>query len=132
MKVYFDENYSYYVARAFNLFEFNDNEIEVQSTQDALYAGATDEEIVKHVARNKGVLFTKDSDFIKAQLITSLMKSHKIGLIYMKTPKKEVYWNTILILLKAYIDARTNIFSIRRIPYYYEIMPNGKLKRMSL
>ena len=132
MKVYFDENYSHYVAKAFNLFECKLKEVEVIATEDALYKSASDEEIVKHVSENNGILFTKDGDFVKAQLITELMKSYKIGLFYMKTPKKEVYWNMILVLTKAYIEARKEVFFNLNMPFYYEIMPNGRIKKMLL
>ena len=132
MKVYFDENFSHYVAKAFNLFECKLKKVDVISTEDALYAGASDEEIVKYVSENNGILFTKDCDFVKAQLITELMKSHKIGLFYMKTPKKEVYWDMILLLTKAYIEARNEVFFNLDIPFCYEIMSSGRIKKLCL
>lgn len=132
MKIYFDENYSHYVAKAFNLFECKLKEVEVIATEDALYKSASDEEVVKYVSQNSGILFTKDVDYVKAQLITELMKSYKIGLFYMKTPRKEVYWDTNLILMKAYIEARRDVFFNLTLPFYYEIMPSGKIKKMSL
>jgi predicted nuclease of predicted toxin-antitoxin system len=131
MKVYFDANYSQYIARAFNFFELTGRENEVFSTVQFLYEDASDEEIVKYVAENKGVLFTKDSDFVKVQLIIELMKSYNIGLFYLKTPKKEIYWDTILILTKAYMKSRL-IFQTKYIPYYYEIMSNGNIKERLL
>ena len=130
MKVYFDENLSHYVARAFNLFECKIKNVEVISTVDALYAGAPDEEVVEHVAKNGGILFTKDCDYLKAQLIVELMRSHKIGLVYMKTQRKEEYWDTILLLTKAYINARNDVFFKMNIPFCYEVMPNGTVKKL--
>lgn len=132
MKVYFDENFSHYVAKAFNLFECKLKQVEVIATEEVLYKGAPDEEVVKYVSQNNGILFTKDDDYVKAQLITELMKSHSIGLFYMKTPRKEVYWETNLTLMKAYIEARNEVFFSLTLPFYYEIMPNGKIKKMSI
>lgn len=131
MKVYFDANFSQYIAKAINQLEIARHEIEVIVTNEALRDGASDEEIVKYVADNNGVLFTKDSDFKKAKLITELMKSHDIGLFYMKTPKKEIYWETIVTIVKAYKDAREVILN-KTPPYYYEIKPNGKIKEGNL
>jgi len=127
MKVYFDENYSKYVAHAFHLFEYTHGEIEVHSTIDALYRGATDLEIVKYISKNKGVLFTKDKDFKKVQLITEMMKSNSMGLFFMKTPRKENYWDIIEKLIKSYRKCRVEILN-RNIPYYYEIKSGGEIE----
>lgn len=131
MKVYFDENYSKYIAQAFNLFEYTHGEIEVYSTIDALRRGATDLEIVKYVSNNNGVLFTKDKDFKKVQLIIEMMKSNSMGLFFVKTPKKENYWDIVEKLTKSYRICREEILK-RKIPYYYEIKSGGKIEKLNL
>jgi len=131
MKIFFDENYSKYIAKAIGLLEYTDGKIEVLVTDEELYKGASDQEVVELVSVNNGVLFTKDKDFKKAKLIVELMKTRKMGLFYMKTLKKDVYWETIVRLMKSYIHCRGKILN-QNIPYYYEIMPNGTIKEMLL
>lgn len=131
MKIYFDANYSKYIAKAIGFLEQTAGVIQTFATDDELYEGASDAEVVNLVSENGGILFTKDIDFKKVQLIIDLMKRHKMGLFYLRTPKKEVYWDTITILFKAYKDIREVILT-KNIPYYYEIKPNGKIAKLSL
>lgn len=131
MNIYFDANYSRYVAEAFNLLEMAYGENAVFSTVNEIGDNAPDEDVVLHVAKNRGILFTKDKDFKKAKLIVELMQNNPIGLFYYKTPKKEKHWDTISLLMRVYKNCR-DIFSTKRIPYYYEIRAGGKLQKMDL
>ncbi len=53
MKVFFDANYSIYHAKAIGLLERAKGEIEVIVTDEALYEGASDEEVIKLVAKTR-------------------------------------------------------------------------------
>jgi predicted nuclease of predicted toxin-antitoxin system len=131
MNVFFDENFSEYLAEALNLLEKTDGKLEVYSTKTALYRSAPDDEIVRFVAANGGVLFSKDSDFRKAQLITDLMKEHHIGLFYFKTPRKEVYWDTVVTIIRAFQKCREFILTMEA-PYCFEILHGGGVKARPL
>ncbi len=67
MLVYFDECTSQYIAEALNQFELMPKEIKVIHTTNAKGLGkkATDEQIVKIVSKNNGVLFSQDDDLEK-------------------------------------------------------------------
>jgi hypothetical protein len=132
MKVYFDANFSSYLADALNLLEKTNGEFQVFSTTKELKPDSSDEEIVLHVSENKGVLFTKDSDFRKTPLILELMRSHNIGLFYMKPPKKEVHWDTIVTIIRAFNECREKMRELK-IPYCFEITAgSGKLHRKDM
>ena len=131
MKVYFDENYSQYLAHALNSLEYTTNQIQVIATFDIL-PGETDRVIAEHVADNHGVLFSKDKDFKKAQFLVKLMESHKIGIFYLKTQKKEEYWKLVDLVMRAYINKCRNIILTQRIPYFCEIMANSSVKQRTL
>lgn len=131
MNIYFDANYSKYLAHAINELEFTSHEIQALHIAEILGDGIEDEDVIRHVSQNNGILFTKDSDFKKVKIIVDCMKSHSIGLFYMKTPKKEVYWQTVVRLIRAYINCRVVILN-KTIPYAYEIMPNSSLNILSL
>lgn len=129
MKVYFDANYSPYIPKALNLLEFTRNEIEVISTEDKdVLPGASDEDIATYIARQGGILFSKDQDFKKAQFLTELMSTLQLGLFYMKTQKKEEYWHLCSVILKSYIKKCRSIILTKHRPYFYEIMANGNVK----
>ena len=131
MKVFFDENFSQYIAHAINSLEFTTNQIQVIATYDIL-SGESDRVIAEYVASQNGVLFSKDKDFKKVQFLVELMDTFRIGLFYMKTQKKEDYWRLCDVIIKAYINKCRDIILSNKRPYYYEIMGNGSLKHRPL
>ena len=131
INVYFDENTSRYIADAINKLESGEGKISVHHTLEVFgKQGVPDEDIVRMVHDNSGVLFSQDADFVKAQQIVEAIKQYPIGLFYLKQ-KSMSYWKLVNIYVKAWTQAREEIIK-GRIPYYFEIMPNGKIKKRPL
>ena len=131
--VYFDECTSQYIAEALNQLELKPKEIKVIHTLNAKGLGkrATDEQIVKIVSKNNGVLFSQDDDFKKAQVMIEAIKKYPIGLFYFKQPKSTNYWDLVRIYTKCWLNARNKILNLD-IPYYFEIMSTGKIRQRTL
>ncbi|MCP4457016.1 MAG: hypothetical protein GY816_03155 [Cytophagales bacterium] len=109
MRVYFDENTSLYIANSINVLESRKKEITVFHTKAEFGKGEVDEVIVRKVHENKGVLFSQDDDFKKAQEVVEAMKAYPIGFFYFKQPKKTSYWNLVSVYMKCWLEARTKI-----------------------
>lgn len=121
--VYFDANYSEYIAEAFHQLEICQEEIDVQSTKRALAEDATDEEVIALVSENNGILFTQDIDFRKVPILKQIIKENNIGVFIYKqhhTP----YWDLVRLLINCWADARKFILKEKR-PFIYRITTKG-------
>jgi hypothetical protein len=132
MRVYFDENFSRYLAHAINSLEQKEGEIEVLSVTD-FFSGTTDEELIPLLASMGAVLVTKDNDFKKIQHHVHLMREHKLGVFFFKPTSKGILkWDEIQYIIKAWPQIRHYILNKNSPPYLKMLKTNGKLEDLEL
>ncbi len=125
MKVFFDENFSRFLVYALNELEKPYGKIEVFATIDFM-AGATDEEVIRHVADNNGVLFTRDTDFHKQKLLRAIINSKKVGLVYFGI-RNTNNWMQVRYVIYNWHLLREQIIKKKK-SFAYRIVRDGKGK----
>lgn len=127
MKIFFDENFSPYLANGFSLFQqgYKVDSIEVLHIGESLGKGIADDEWIPRIAKMHGVAITQDQQIIHSQLF-SLCVKHKIGIFFFKPPKRKsyTYWGWIDFVYKNWNEIKKCSKSTNR-PFAYLIKPNS-------
>lgn len=87
MKLFFDENFSVYIARGLNEFEFPEGKTTVHNTKQYFGEGIKDEDLIPMVGNENGILLTQDIRMVRTRLYVNLMIDHKMGGFFLSLPK---------------------------------------------
>jgi predicted nuclease of predicted toxin-antitoxin system len=128
--IYLDENFSHRIAAALNCIEDIEGKIEVRSTELVFGKGVKDPNLVPLLTKDC-CLITKDADFKRQQILTTLISRHGIGVFHFKPPNNSNHWDQIKFLIRAYPDLRKIVLK-EKPPYLYAIRVNGKIERLEL
>lgn len=129
--IYIDENIPSQVAQALDLFERKENVLMVKSTITVFGVGATDEAIVNGMNKTMDFLVTKDSDFKRMKILTTLIKLQAVGIFHFRPPSGTKYWPQLEYLIKAWPNIREAALN-EKPPFLYEFRTNGKLNQLHL
>lgn len=128
--IYLDENFSHRIADSLNSLEQIEGVIEVKSTQTSFGRGVLDPDLIPKLTSDS-CLITKDADFKRQQVLTTLIKSQGIGVFHFKPPTGCSHWTQIQFLIKSYPDIRQIVLR-NNPPYLYAIKTNGKIEELYL
>lgn len=100
MKIFFDENFSPFIAKGMAQFESGPREdpVEVLHVLDQFPRGTPDEELIPKIAQKHGVLITKDFNIARTQMLSKLCRDYKLALIIFRPPSKKGvgHWDWVL------------------------------------
>lgn len=129
--IYLDENLSEYVAEALGFLNkgyFKD--IQVYSTKEKFGKGAPDEEIIPSIAKQKGVLITRDFRIHKNKLQYELYQKHGLGVFFISLPKgMNKHWELVKVLINSWENIVQNINS-EKMPFAFRIHIKGKMEKL--
>lgn len=93
MRIYFDENFSKYLAAGFNAFQKGSfsEEIEVFHLTDNFPEGSPDEEWIHGVAKQEACVITEDLNIYRTKSQWEIYKNYSVGFFFFKQPKKKMY-----------------------------------------
>ncbi|MBI4650580.1 hypothetical protein HY745_04695 [Candidatus Desantisbacteria bacterium] len=104
MKIFFDENFSPFLAEGFSSFQKGRKEEDIEVLHIATYfgRGVKDEEWISKVAQMHGTAITQDTNIRRTQVLHELCSKNNIRLFFFKSPKKTPYkyWELIKNILK--------------------------------
>lgn len=129
--IYLDENFAPQIAQAFDFFERKEKVITAKSTSMFFGMGATDQAIINGMNKGTDFLVTKDSDFARLKVLTTLINQQGVGVFHFKPPKGSKYWSQLEFLMKAWPSIRETALR-ERPPFLYDFRTNGKLNPLLL
>lgn len=128
MKIYFDENFPPALALGFAAFQSSrvSETVEVLHIATEFGKGTDDEEWIPKVAQQHGVAITIDKDIHRTKSQWALCQRHKIGIFFLRPPKKKnyTYWELISEILKHWRDIKEHSKNDTR-PFGYEMRPRS-------
>jgi len=126
MKIFFDENFSPYLAKGFAAFQAGRRSegIEVLHVVDVFGRGTPDERWLPGVAQMHGIVITQDFNIHRTRQLAELCRNHKAGVFFFRPPKKNRYgyWQLIHWVLKFWEPLKRCARSTQP-PFQYEITP---------
>lgn len=129
MKIFFDENFSPYLAKGFAAFQEARKEegVEVIHVIDEFDRGAKDEIVIPGIAQQHGAMITQDFNIHRTRQLAALCRDHSIGVFFFRPPKKSkyTYWQIIEWVLKNWEGVKRCALKTQT-PYEYEITPRSK------
>lgn len=128
--IYLDENFSHRIAAALNCIEDIEGKIEVRSTELDFGKGVRDPDLVPLLTKDC-CLITKDADFKRQKILTTLISQYGIGVFHFKPPNNSNHWDQIKFLIKAYPGIRKIVLK-EKPPYLWAIRVSGKLQELPL
>lgn len=128
--VFFDENFSEFLATGLNEFEKVHGEIEVVSTFHAPRRGAQDQEVANHIASVDGVLITRDKDFKKKHELRQIVFANKMGVITYKSTTAN-QWDIVLHFVKMWPKIRKHVLKSSR-PFYFNMNTGKELQAVPM
>lgn len=134
MKIFFDENFSPYLAKGFSAFQEGRRHegIEVLHVVGEFGTGTPDEEWLPAVARKQGVAITQDFNIHRTRQLAQLCKEYKVGMFFFRPPKKTKYgyWQLISWVMKFWEPIKEHAKNEPR-PFVYAITPRrGKPEKL--
>jgi hypothetical protein len=129
MKIYFDENFSPYLAQGFNEFHkggYNEGVEVIHITKD-FCKGCKDEDWIPKVAQKHGCIVTQDLHIRKIPIQWNLCKKYEVGIFFFRRPKKRgySYWEWIYQVFKRWEHIKESAFSKEK-PFGFEYDPNKR------
>src|SRR4051812_18165051 len=108
MRFYFDENFSPHLVGGMRIFQEGRRSegVSVSSIREEFGQGAKDESWIPGIAIRHGVAITQDLNIHRTLAQWELCRSNKIGIFFIKPPKKEgwTYWDIIQLVVKLWPD----------------------------
>lgn len=128
MKIFFDENFSPYLAHGFRSFQAGrpSEEIEVLHLADTFDHGTPDEAWIPALAKMHAVAVTQDFNLCIMKMQWQLCVKYKIGIFFLRPPKKKKYgyWDLVDMVLKHW-RAMKDITTSEDRPFAYQITPRS-------
>lgn len=98
MKIYFDENFPYQIARALNILQEPSQEVvTVLNVSEEFGRGAQDEDWIPKVGKENGIIITQDLNIHHTRQQRELYRKHNLGVVFLKPPSKSgyLYWQMV-------------------------------------
>ncbi len=128
MKIYFDENFPYQLAKALNILQSPkvDEDVEVLNISDEYGRGAADEEWIPQIAKSNGIVITQDLRIQNTKQQRELYRQYKLGVVFLKPPSKKgySYWEQVEKVIMSWRDIK-DAKNFKR-PFAFIIRPNSK------
>ena len=111
MRIYFDENFSPALVAGLKAFQEGrpSEGVTVCSVIEEFDRGAVDEIWIPGIASRHGIAITQDLNINRTRAQWELCRSNKIGIIFIKPPKKDGwgYWPIIQFIVKLWPELKT-------------------------
>ncbi len=125
----FDENCSFRMADGLNALEDgntrSDIKITVTHPKHCGLSGKSDEEIIEYAGKHQATIFTQDKDFKHIKHYYQLYKTHKVGVIILRSYKGQIqYWDNVQRLIKHWEEIKSLVKTTPK-PFVYEIHKTG-------
>ena len=118
MRIYFDENFSPALVVGLKAFQEGRGTegVAVCSVIEEFGRGAEDEIWIPGIASRHGIAITQDLNINRTRAQWELCRSNKIGIIFIKPPKKEGwdYWQIIQFIVKLWHELKTQATQARK------------------
>lgn len=128
MKIYFDENFPYQIAKALNILQSpkEDENVEVVNISDYFGRGAADEMWIPQIAKLNGIVVTQDLRIQNTHHQRDLYREHKLGVVFFKPPSKKgyTYWEQVEKVILSWKEIKNTDRQKR--PFAFVIRPNSK------
>jgi len=128
VKIYFDENFPPQLAHALKILQqpHPKEDIEVNNIGDIFGRGSTDEEWIKKISEEDGIVITQDLNIQHTKQQRELYKKYGLGIIFLKPPSKKgyTYWEFIEKIIVAWSDIK-NIACSTKKPFAYILRPRS-------
>ena len=129
MRLFFDENFPMAIARGLHEFQKGrrGNPVDVFHIASEFKRGIPDEEWIPKLAQQHAVVVTQDVSIYRRQAQAELCRKYKLGLVFIKTPKKSglLYWQMVTLLIKHWEEIVSLSAESER-PFAYECAWNKK------
>ena len=129
MKLFFDENFSPFLARGFACFQDGrkSENIEVIHVVDQFGKGTKDEVWIPKIAQMHGAAITQDYNIHRTRQLAELCRSHKLGIFFFRPPKKTSlkYWELVSWVMNSWHGIK-QIAVTETPPYVFLVTPKGK------
>ena len=106
MKIFFDENFSEYLARGFPEFQKGRKieGVDVHHVVESFGRGTEDNACIPQIAQMHGVVITQDLNIYRTRYLFQLCLKYKLGVFFFKPPKKKSYkyWEWIEQVLRRW------------------------------
>jgi hypothetical protein len=126
VKLFFDENFSQYLARGLAVIQNGrPNEgYEVTCVQDTIGRGARDEDVIPFIARESGILITKDFSIYRTRVQWELCRNCSIGVFFFRTSKgsNPGYWGLVQYVMNSWSVLKDKV-SAEAVPFGYRFTP---------
>jgi hypothetical protein len=104
LKVYFDENFSKYIAEALNCLQkgYRQDDVEVLHVAQEFGKGLPDEDWIPRVAQHHGVIVTEDMNIHRTRSQYALCQQNKVGVFFLRPPRHTPfrYWQWVDIIIR--------------------------------
>lgn len=118
MKIYFDENFSPHLVEGLKAFQNGRKTegVEVAWIPDEFERGCPDEVWIPAIAQKHGIVVTQDQNIHRVKAQAELCRQNKIGIIFLKRPKKEgiPYWPMIELIVKYWAEIKMTAQNTKR------------------
>lgn len=132
MRIYFDENFSKYLAKGMSELQggISGEPVDVLHIAESFGKGTKDEEWIPQVAKAHGIVITQDLHITRTRTLAKMCKHHKIGIFFVKQQKTFKYWDFVRLIVNKWGDIKEKTRTCDK-PFAYVIKPN-KLERLPL
>jgi hypothetical protein len=131
MKIFFDENFSKYLAAGISELQKGIGEgIEVLHSVQFFERGIKDEKWIPEVAKMHGIVITQDLKIARTSSLWQLCTEYKLGIFFIKPPNSYKYWDIVQLMIKKWHEIKIKVKESSA-PYGYRVTPH-KIERMLL
>jgi hypothetical protein len=117
MRVYFDENFSPHLIKAFATLQDGRprEDVQVLSVSEEFGKGCADEAWIPAIAQQHGVVVTQDRNINRTRAQWALCQANKIGIFFLEPPKSGWdYWTIVVLTLKWWPQIKDTAKNIKR------------------
>jgi hypothetical protein len=126
MKIFFDENFSKYLAAGISELQkgVKHESIEVYHIAEYFKKGIKDEEWIPKVAKMHAVVVTQDTKIARTTSLWQLCKDYKLGIFFVKPPKTYKYWDLVQFMIKKWNVIKESSKNSTN-PYAFRVTPRS-------
>jgi len=129
MKIFFDENFPPQLPKALTLLQqgWRDEKVEVFHLAEEYERGLPDEVWIPKIAKEDGIVITRDLNIQKTRQQRELYKQHRLGVVFFKTPSKTgyTYWEIVVKVVQSWSDIKITAQREKR-PFAYILSPRSR------
>jgi len=117
MRIYFDENFSPHLIKAFAILQEGRprEDVQVFSIEEQFRKGCADEVWIPAVAQYRGVAITQDANINRTRAQWALCRANKIGVFFFEPPRAGWdYWLIIGLVVKWWPPIKEASKSVKR------------------